>query len=143
MPPLAAARVMKLSQPRATLARLGLGWTEDVSDTQVDGIGAVELLALGLILPAAPGIATVLSPTAAGLALTMVGAAVVHLRRGEGSSPPLVLGALASSSLSCASAPTPSEQHAPAAAMCTDGAARGGAPHGPTRTCKHEDHRQV
>jgi len=59
----------------------------------------VEILgAIGLILPAALGIATILTPlAAAGLALTMVGATLVHARRGEKSNIPvtLVLGALA------------------------------------------------
>lgn len=55
--------------------------------------------ALGLILPALLGVATVLVPIAAtGLALVMVGAAVVHVRRGDGvqaAIPSLVLAALA------------------------------------------------
>lgn len=48
-------------------------------------IGGLEFLAaLGLILPAVTGIATVLTPLAAtGLALIMIGAIVVHLRRNE------------------------------------------------------------
>jgi hypothetical protein len=48
-------------------------------------IGAVEVAgAVGLILPAVTKIATVLVPLAAtGLAITMVLATVVHLRRGE------------------------------------------------------------
>jgi uncharacterized membrane protein len=48
-------------------------------------VGAVELLgAIGLILPWATGIAKILTPLAAvGLAVTMVLAAVHHLRHGE------------------------------------------------------------
>jgi uncharacterized membrane protein YphA (DoxX/SURF4 family) len=48
-------------------------------------IGALELLAaIGLILPAVLDIAPVLVPLAAtGLAVTMVGAAIVHIRRKE------------------------------------------------------------
>ena len=95
----AAAGLMKLTQPKAKLAASGMAWTEDFSDSQVKGIGAVEVLgALGLILPAALGIAEILTPlAAAGLALTMVGAAITHLRRGEGSMVPInvVLGGLA------------------------------------------------
>ncbi len=95
----AAAGLMKLTQPKAKLAASGMAWTEDFSDGAVKGIGAVEVLgAIGLILPAATGIATVLTPlAAAGLALTMVGAAITHLRRGEGSMVPInvVLGGLA------------------------------------------------
>ncbi|HWU08252.1 MAG TPA: DoxX family protein [Streptomyces sp.] len=95
----AAAGLMKLTQPKAKLAASGMAWTEDFSDGQVKGIGAVEVLgAIGLVLPAATGIATVLTPlAAAGLAVTMVGAAITHLRRGEGSMVPInvVLGGLA------------------------------------------------
>ena len=48
-------------------------------------IGALELLAaIGLVLPAVTGIAPVLVPLAGvGLGLLMIGAAVVHVRRGE------------------------------------------------------------
>ena len=95
----AGAGLMKLAQPKAKLAASGMAWTEDFSDGQVKGIGAVEVLgALGLILPAALGIAEILTPlAAAGLALTMVGAAITHLRRKEGSMVPInvVLGGLA------------------------------------------------
>ena len=95
----AAAGLMKLAQPKAKLAESGMAWTEEFSEGQVKGIGAVEVLgAIGLILPAALGIAEILTPlAAAGLALTMVGATVVHARRGEKSNIPVtvVLGALA------------------------------------------------
>lgn len=96
----AAAGAMKLAKPRADLVSSGMGWAEDYSDAAVKGIGAIELLgAVGLVLPPAVGVATVLAPLAAlGLALTMGGAVVVHLRRGEGgaaAAPALVLGVLA------------------------------------------------
>ena len=95
----AAAGLMKIAQPKAKLAESGMGWTEDFSDGQVNGIGALEVLgAIGLILPAALDIAPILTPiAAAGLALLMVGAAVTHVRRGEQSMVPvnLVLGGLA------------------------------------------------
>ena len=94
-----AAGAMKLAKSRAQLAESGMAWTEDFSDTQVKLIGLVEVLgAIGLILPAALGIAEILTPlAAAGLALTMLGATVVHARRGEKSNTPvtLVLAALA------------------------------------------------
>ncbi|MEV0649568.1 DoxX family protein [Phytomonospora sp. NPDC050363] len=62
-----------------------LPWADDFSAGVVRFIGAVEILgALGLILPAVTGVATVLVPAAAtGLAVLMVAAAVVHLRRRE------------------------------------------------------------
>ncbi len=95
----AAAGLMKLAQPKAKLAESGMGWTEDFSDGQVKGIGALEVLgAIGLILAAALDIAPILSAfAAAGLALLMVGAAVTHVRRGEKNMVPinLVLGGLA------------------------------------------------
>ena len=75
-------------------------YVEDFSQNAVRLIGAVEILgAIGLILPAALGVAPVLVPLAAtGLALVMIGAAVVHLSRGEGiqaAIPSLVLAVLA------------------------------------------------
>ncbi len=81
----AAAGLMKLAQPKAKLAASGMGWTEDFSDGAVKGIGALEVLAaLGLNLPAVLGIAPVLVPLAAvGLALLMIGAAIIHARRSE------------------------------------------------------------
>ncbi|PYC69151.1 hypothetical protein C7C46_28285 [Streptomyces tateyamensis] len=79
------AGAMKLSQPREKLVASGMGWAQDFSAGAVKAIGAVELLgALGLVLPAALHIAPVLVAWAAtGLAVTMVGAVLVHLRRGE------------------------------------------------------------
>ena len=95
----AGAGLMKLTQPKAKLAAAGMPWTEDFSDGQVKGIGALEVLgAIGLILPAALGIAEVLTPLAAiGLTLLMAGAAVTHLRRKEGKQFPVnvLLGGLA------------------------------------------------
>lgn len=79
-----AAGGMKLTQPREKLAA-SMGWVEDFSAPMVKLIGGLEVLAaLGLILPGLTGIAPVLTPlAAAGLVLVMIGAIVVHLRRGE------------------------------------------------------------
>lgn len=79
------AGAMKLAQPREKLAAAGMGWTEEVPSGSIKAIGLVEVLgALGLILPALTGIATVLVPVAAtGLVIVMVGAIITHLRRGE------------------------------------------------------------
>jgi uncharacterized membrane protein YphA (DoxX/SURF4 family) len=79
------AGVMKMSQTKEKLAASGMGWTEDFSAGAVKAIGAAEVLgAIGLILPAVLDIVPVLVPLAAtGLALTMIGAVVVHARRGE------------------------------------------------------------
>lgn len=89
----------KLAQLKAKLAAdPRMAWTEDFQEGQLKGIGAVEVLgALGLVLPAALGIAEVLTPlAAAGLAVTMVGAVATHARRGEKQAvvPPAVLGVL-------------------------------------------------
>jgi uncharacterized membrane protein YphA (DoxX/SURF4 family) len=79
-----AAGLTKISQPRQKLAST-MGWVEDFSDPAVRTIGALEVLgALGLLLPALTGMATVLVPIAAvGLAVLMIGAAGTHRRRGE------------------------------------------------------------
>ncbi|HET8659518.1 MAG TPA: DoxX family protein [Micromonosporaceae bacterium] len=63
----------------------GLKYAEDFTDMQIRLIGLAELLGgLGLILPAATGIAPVLTPLAAtGLAITMLGGTIVHIRRNE------------------------------------------------------------
>jgi uncharacterized membrane protein YphA (DoxX/SURF4 family) len=92
-----AAGGMKLARPRPALVGAGMGWAEDFSAPAVKGIGAAEVLGgLGLILPAVTGIAPWLVPVAAlGLAVTMAGAIVVHVRRKETIVPPLVLGVLA------------------------------------------------
>ena len=94
-----AAGAMKLAQPRAKLAESGMAWAGDYGDGAVKAIGALEVLgALGLILPAVFDVAPILVPiAAAGLALLMVGAVVVHLRRGESKAigAPLVLAVLA------------------------------------------------
>ncbi len=80
----AMAGFMKLTQPKDKLVSR-LPWVEDFSPTTVKLIGTAELAAaLGLILPAATGIAPVLTPLAAtGLAVLMVLAAMTHARRKE------------------------------------------------------------
>lgn len=82
------AGVMHATLPKEKLRPM-LPWVEDFTLTQLRLIGVVELLgALGLFVPAATGIAPILTPLAAvGLAITMLGAAVTHLRRKE---PPAV-----------------------------------------------------
>jgi hypothetical protein len=88
-----AAGLTKISQPKEKLAALGLGWTDDFSSRSVKMIGALEVLAaVGLILPAALGIAPVVVPLAAvGLVLLMIGAAMTHARRKE---VPMIVGNL-------------------------------------------------
>jgi uncharacterized membrane protein YphA (DoxX/SURF4 family) len=79
-----AAGLMKLTQPKEKLAP-NMAYVEDFSAGAIKAVGALEILAaVGLILPAVLDIAPVLVPLAAlGLVLVMIGAAVVHARRGE------------------------------------------------------------
>ena len=74
----------KLSQPKEKLAK-NLAWVEDFSQPTMRIIGALEVLgAIGIVLPALTGIVPWLTPLAAlGLVLTMIGAALTHLRRSE------------------------------------------------------------
>ncbi|MEU0196140.1 DoxX family protein [Streptomyces afghaniensis] len=81
-----AAGAAKLAQPKdKLLASPSMGWAKDFSPGMIKTIGLLEILAaIGLILPAAVDIAPILVPLAAsGLALTMLGAAITHSRRGE------------------------------------------------------------
>lgn len=76
----------KLLIPQEKLARApGGGWALDFSPGFIKALGALEILgAAGLILPALLDIVPVLVPLAAvGLALIMIGAAIVTFRRQE------------------------------------------------------------
>jgi hypothetical protein len=93
-----AAGFSKLATPKEKLlARMA--WVEDVSPGMIKFIGLMEVLgAVGLILPALTGIAPILVPLAAtGIAIIMIGAIIVHVRRGETKeiAPSVVLLALA------------------------------------------------
>lgn len=92
-----ASGISKLAQPREALAKRRMGWATDFSAPAVKLIGAIEVVgAAGVILPLATGIVPVLSPLAAvGLAIVMVGAVVVHVRRTEAPWPAVALGVLA------------------------------------------------
>ena len=81
---LAGANKLLIPQEKLAKAPAG-GWVLDFSPGFVKALGAIEILgAAGLILPAALGIAPILGPVAAvGLALIMIGAAVVTFRRHE------------------------------------------------------------
>ena len=74
----------KLSQPKEKLLK-NMAWVEDFSQPTLRIIGALEVLgAIGVVLPALTGIVPWLTPLAAlGLVLTMIGAALTHLRRTE------------------------------------------------------------
>jgi uncharacterized membrane protein YphA (DoxX/SURF4 family) len=81
----AGSGLLKLVRNKEQLVASGFGWAEDFSPSTIRLIGVAEILgAIGLVLPAAVHIAPILVPVAAvGLALVMVGAAVVHGRRKE------------------------------------------------------------
>jgi uncharacterized membrane protein YphA (DoxX/SURF4 family) len=72
----------KLSQPKEKLLK-NMAWVEDFSQPTLRIIGALEVLgAIGVVVPALTGILPWLTPLAAvGLVLTMIGAALTHLRR--------------------------------------------------------------
>ena len=78
------AGIMKLTQPKEKLADK-MPWVTDFSQGQLRLIGVVEILgALGLIVLGLTGILPGLASLVAfGLALTMVGAILTHLRRKE------------------------------------------------------------
>jgi hypothetical protein len=80
-----AGGAVKVAWPKEKLVGAGMGFAGDFSAGAVKAVGALEMLAaVGLILPAALGIAPVLVPlAAAGLGLLMTGAMIIHLRRGE------------------------------------------------------------
>ncbi len=75
---------MKVSQPIDTLKQ-NMGWAAHTTPGIVRLVGTLEILgALGLILPAVTHILSWLTPIAAvGLVLTMIGAAIVHVRLKE------------------------------------------------------------
>ena len=78
------AGIMKVTQPIDRL-ETRMGWVKSVGPAGVRLIGSLEILgAIGLILPAVTGILPWLTPIAAAcLALTMIGAMIVHGLRGE------------------------------------------------------------
>ena len=92
------AGLTKALLPKSRLHEMGLTYVEDFSARFIRTLGWAEVAgAVGLILPVLTGVAPVLAAVAAiCLAVTMVGAVVVHLRRGETSKVlmPLVLLAL-------------------------------------------------
>lgn len=75
---------MKLATPASEIATQ-FPWAENLPAWSPRVIGAPEVAgSVGLIAPQATGIAPLLTPAAAGgLGLTMVGAALLHLTRGE------------------------------------------------------------
>ena len=91
------AGAMKSLKSKEQLAESWMAWVENFPPSLIKVIGLAEVLgAIGLVLPPLVGIAEPLAPIAAlALALTMVGAVIVHVQRKEPFAPALVLGALA------------------------------------------------
>lgn len=92
----AMAGSMKVVKPYSAV-RAQMGWVETVTPPQLKGIGALEVIgALGMVLPAATGIAPWLTPIAAfGLFVMMVVAVALHVRRKESATPSIVLAVIA------------------------------------------------
>jgi len=88
---------MKVIRPKSALAEMGMAWTADFHAGVIKLIGAAQVLgAIGMILPVLFDIAPILSPIAAtGIAIIMIGAVVVHIRRKEAAAPAVVLMLLA------------------------------------------------
>lgn len=80
-----AAGAMKLTRTKDQLFDAGQAWVDDVPDAAITAIGVAEILgAAGLALPLPGRWGRVAAPAAAaGLTLLQVGAATVHVRRGE------------------------------------------------------------
>ncbi|MEO0789975.1 MAG: DoxX family protein [Bacteroidota bacterium] len=76
---------MKLSKSKEELKNQLGDWVDTFSDSTIKTIGLLEVLGgVGIILPMLIGILPILTPIAGiGLALTMVGAMIVHINRGE------------------------------------------------------------
>ena len=90
--------IMKLMTPYEELVKdPNMAWAGDFSAMQITIIGTLEILGvIGLNLPFLLKRFKQLVPiAAAGLALTMAGAVMTHIGRGENFVPPLVLLAMA------------------------------------------------
>jgi uncharacterized membrane protein YphA (DoxX/SURF4 family) len=77
--------IMKSTQQREKLMRIGQTGVADFSYPLIRFIGVIEILgALGIILPQALGVLPVLTPvTATGFAVVMILAAPIHVKRKE------------------------------------------------------------
>lgn len=81
----AATGVMKLVESREMLVADGQRWAVSASPVLIKFLGVAEILgAFGLVLPGIIGVLPVVTAiSATGLAVIMVGAVVIHVRRGE------------------------------------------------------------
>ena len=80
-----AIKVIKSKDELKALGGEKMNWVDSISAVSVKLIGTIEVLAaIGLILPQLTGILPWLVPLAAfGLVLTMIGAVMLHQRRGD------------------------------------------------------------
>lgn len=80
-----AAGLMKLTQPVAQMAAMGMGYVTTVPEWLIKFIGTCEVLgALGMVLPSVTRIAPFLTPLAAlGFSVIQVLAIGLHATRGE------------------------------------------------------------
>tara|TARA_B110000014_G_scaffold231527_1_gene193643 strand:+ start:466 stop:852 length:387 start_codon:yes stop_codon:yes gene_type:complete len=81
-----AIKVIKSKDELKALGGDKMNWVDSFSTKSIKLIGTLEVLAaIGLILPQLTGILPWLVPLAAfGLVLTMIGAVMLHQRRGDG-----------------------------------------------------------
>ena len=81
-----AIKVIKSKDELKAMGGEKMNWVESISAISVKLIGTLEVSAsIGLILPQLTGILPWLVPLAAfGLVLTMIGAVMLHQRRGDG-----------------------------------------------------------
>ena len=79
------AALLLLSRQRYRALASTQQWVDDFGDVHLKAIGGLKVAgAAGLVLPAAVGVAPILTPLAAcGLALVMAGAATTRFRRSE------------------------------------------------------------
>lgn len=76
--------ILKLTRSRADIVAQGLAWAEDYPESALRRLGVLELLgAVGLVLPPLVGLGIVTPVAATCLGVLMIGALVVHVRRGE------------------------------------------------------------
>ncbi|MEW1737906.1 DoxX family protein [Nocardia beijingensis] len=89
----AAAGAVKLARPIDVLAQTLGEWVHAFPPVAVRLLGAAEVAAaIGLLVPAAAGIAPALTPAAAaGVIVVMIGATVVHVRHRESVKVPVTL----------------------------------------------------
>lgn len=76
--------ILKMTRTREEIVAAGLPWAEDYSESKLRALGWAELAgAVGLVVPQLLGWDLLTVVTAGALAVLMVGALVVHVRRRE------------------------------------------------------------